>query len=328
MDKIKNAAIIILGMGEKCASEILKNMNPKEVQQIMEAINTIDNVSETDVIKALNSFFKDSNHSGIDHSAKETMKNSLESVVRMNSFGDSDKSINTWVALIKSESVETIVDLIDNEHPQIIAAILVVLNKISSDKASNIAKRLPKALQNQVIKRLSCIRPISSFAMETISSFFENELSNVTERYDVISVDGIEAAASIMSALDSDTEREIIADLLGSNKELAEQIQDKILPFDGLAKLDKKSLQMLLKEVSNDDLVLALKGVDEHIKNTFMKSMSSKSADILKDEMETKGPVKLASVVEAQKRIVMLAKKLGEEEKIVLSSKNNPDIVF
>ena len=328
MDKIKNAAIIILGMGEKCASEILKNMNPKEIQRIMEAINTIENVSEEDVIKALNSFFRESSHSGIDFSSKENIKNSLASVVGMNSFGTSDDGMVKWVDLIKSEPSDNIFELIQDEHPQVITAILVVLNKISSDKASTITKKLPKVLQNQIIKRMSNMKPISAFAIETLSVFFETELENKQERYDVISVDGVEAAASIMSYLDTDTEREIISDLQTTNKSLADQIQDKILPFDKLAHLDKKSLQILLKEVSPDDLVLALKGVDEYIKNIFMKSMSTKSADILNDELESKGPVKLSSVVEAQKRIVILAKKLGEEEKIILSTKHDPDIIF
>ena len=112
------------------------------------------------------------------------------------------------------------------------------------------------------------------------------------------------------------------------DKAVAEKIQERILPFDKLAQLDTKSLQTLLKEVKNDDLVLALKGADEYVKNTIMKNMSNKSAEILKDELETQGPVKLANVIEAQKRIVILAKKLSEEEKIILSTRHDNDVIF
>jgi flagellar motor switch protein FliG len=326
MDKIKAAAIIILGMGEKCAQEILKNMNPKEIQRIMEAINKIDNVSEEDVIRALNIFFKDTNSSGIDYSSKTTMQNTLSNVMGMTTLGSEE--MVKWVDLIRSEPADNIYELIQEEHPQVIAAVMVVLNKISTDKASTIIKRLQKGAQNQIIKRMSNMRPVSSFAIETLSTFFEKELENKSGKYDMIAVDGIEAAANMMSYLDADTEREIISELTDSDKALAERIQDKMLPFDKLAHLDKKSLQVLLKEVSPDDLVLALKGVDDYIKNIFVKSMSTKSAEILNDEMEAKGPVKLASVLEAQKRIIILARTMAEEEKIMLSTKHNPDIIY
>ena len=100
------------------------------------------------------------------------------------------------------------------------------------------------------------------------------------------------------------------------------------MPFEKLTQLDKKSLQTLLAEISNDDLVLALKGSETYVKNVFLKNMASKSADILKDELESKGPVKIAHVIDAQKRIVNLAKKLAEEDKIILSTKVDSDVIY
>ncbi len=328
MDKIRNAAIIILGLGEKSASEILKSMNPKEVQKIMEVINTIDSVSEEEVIKALNEFFKESrNSAGIDISSKEYLKNSLTNVLGMQGMDGSGGGVAKWLELLKSEPASNIVELIRDEHPQIITALLLIVSHLNNEKASDITKLLDKTLQNKVIKRMTKISPISSFAIESLSAFFEKELEN-TDRYDVISVNGIDAVANIISNLDTEAEREIINDLSNSNKNLAEKIQDKILPFERLAQLDNRSLQLLLNEISNEDLVLALKGVDDFIKNIFMKNMSTKAAEILRDEMETKGPVKLKNVIDAQKRIVAIAKKLSQEEKIFIATKNDPDIIF
>ena len=328
MDKIKNAAIIILGMGDKCAAEILKTMTPKEVQRIMEAINAIDNVSEEDVIKALNFFFKDSSsNAALDFSSRDNIRNSMASTLGMRGM-EGDGQMAKWVELLKKEPAANIVEFIQDEHPQIITAVIVVLAKISSDKASTVTKRLPKQVQSDVIKRMTKIGPISTFAIDALSTFFERQFEKTDERYNVISVDGIEAAANIMSYLDSDLEREIISDISSTDPQLAELMHEKILPFEKLAYLDKKSLQLLMKEVSNDDLLMALKGVDEYIKNIFMKSMSSKSADILKDEMESKGPVKLAGVLEAQKRIINMAKKMAEEEKIILSTKHDPGVIY
>jgi flagellar motor switch protein FliG len=329
MDKIQNAAIIILGMGDKCASEILKNMTPKEVQRIMEAINNIDTVSEEDVIRALNSFFKDSNkNAAIDYSSRENIKNSMATVLGMRGIEGADGGTAKWIERLKKEPVNNIVQLIQDEHPQIITAVIVILTKISSDKASKVVKSLPKELQSDVIKRMTKIGSISNYAIDTLSNFFEKQFENPEETYNVISVDGVEAAADIMSYLDSDIEREVISDLNNTNEDLANRIQEKMLPFEKLAYLDKKSLQTLMKEIPNEDLMMALKGVDDFIKNIFMKCMSTKSAEILRDEMEALGPVKLAGVTEAQKRIIIMAKKMAEEEKIILSTKQDPGIIF
>lgn len=324
MDKIKNAAIIIMGMGEKCAAEILKTMTPKDVQAIIEAINQIENVTEQDVVKALNEFFTESSSSaGVDIAS---IKNLLFSAVGSNHHTDgiSDDQAK-WIESFKWQSHESIVAMIQDEHPQVLTMIISVI--LNGDKASKVIKSLSKPLQNQVIKRASGLNPISVFAMEALAKFFKDKLDN-TETYNAITVDGIEAVANIISYLDSDTEREIMSDLTNTDKVLTEKIQEKILPFERLAQLDNKSLQTLLKDVKNEDLVLALKGVDEYIKSVFMKNMSQKAAEILQDDIEAKGPVKLAAVVEAQKKIIRLAKKLADEEKIVLSTKSDPDVVY
>lgn len=330
MDKIKQAAIIMLGMGEKYASEILKTMGPKEVEMIMEAINKIDNVTEVDVVQALNSFFKDANNtSGLDIVSKELFKNSLVTVMEskkienLSDGGNSDKV--KWIDVFKLQSPDIIYSILQEEHPQIIAAVASVL--LNGEKASQLIKRLPKDLKGKVIARMANMGPVSTFAMEAMSQYFEHEL-NSKQKYSEISVDGVEAIANIISYLDSESEKDIIDGITTINQELSDKIQEKILPFDRLAQLDKKSLQTLLSEVSNDDLVIALKGADNYVKNIFMKNMSSKSADILKDELESKGPVKISHVIEAQKRIINLAKQLAAEDKIVLSTKVDSDIVY
>lgn len=325
MDKIRNAAIIILGMGDKCAAEILKNMHPKDVQKIMEVINTIDDVSEEEVIKALNEFFKESNSNiGFDLASKEHIKNTLASVLGLQGFDSLDGHTAKWLELLKEEPAGNIAELIHEEHPQVITALILIISHMNNDKASEIIKKLDKSLQNKIILKMTNIGPISAFALEAFSRFFEKELGN-SDRYTTISVDGIDAAANIISNLDSQTERDIIQEISTTDKPLAEKIQDKILPFERLSHLDNKSLQILLNEVTSDDLVLSLKGVDEYVKNIFMKNMSVKAAEILQDELESKGPVKLKNVIEAQKRIISIAKKLNQEERIFITTKNDPD---
>jgi flagellar motor switch protein FliG len=328
MDKIRNAAIIIIGMGDRCAAEILKNMHPKEVQKIMDVITTIDDVSEEEVVKALNEFFKESNgNAGFDLASKEHLKSTLASVLGLQGMDSVDGGTAAWLELLKEEPAANIAELIHEEHPQVITALILIISHLNNEQASDIIKNLEKPLQNKIIKKMTTIGPISAFALEAFSNYFEKELDK-TERYTVISVDGIDAAANIISNLDSESERDIINDISSTDKPLAEKIQDKILPFERLAHLDNKSLQILLNEVTSDDLVLSLKGVDEYVKNIIMKNMSTKAAEILQDEIETKGPVKLKNVIEAQKRIIGIAKKLNQEEKIFITTKNDPDDVI
>lgn len=338
---MRNAAILILGMGEKCAADILKSLQPSEVKKIMDAIDTIDHVSEEDVLRALNDFFRESKGgTAINSSSKEYLKNSLASALGINYLKNSsltsalgmnaakDGSQPKWLELLQNEQINNIVDMIQNEHPQIITALMIILTNINNENASNLAKFLPKELKNHIIKKMTVIGPISTFAFETFASFFEKELSRSDERYNVVPVDGIEAAANIISNLDVETEKEIITDLSNTDKPIVEKIQEKILPFDRLSQLDGKSLQILLGSVQNDDLIMALKGVDEFVRSVFMKNMSQRAAEILLDELESKGPVKLKHVIEAQKRIVATAKKLAQEEKIIISNKNDPDVVY
>lgn len=328
--RTRNAAIILLGVGEKAAAEIMKNMSPKEVRSIIEAINGIDNISEEDVIRALNDFFNESNsHSGIDIISKEQIKNSLITAMGskgLNSMiGGANK--DQWLELLKTQPVNAIVNLVQDEHPQIVTALIIVIfNNISSEFGTRVIKSLPKQLQNKVFRRMTSIGYISKFAIDAMATFFVNELDD-SDKNSVITVDGLETVANIISYLDSDTEHQIMNELSAENKDIGEKIQDKIFPFQRLAELDKKSMQVLLAEVKNEDLVIALKGVDDHVKEAFLKNMSVKAAEILRDDLESKGPVKIARVLDAQKTIIRLAKKLDAEEKIVLITKNNPDVV-
>jgi len=254
MDKVRNAEIILLSVGEKNAAEILKNMSPLEVRSIIEAINNIEHVSEEDVIRALNEFFTESNNSsGIDIASKEHIKNSLLSAMGNNGINSLIQGISTdnnrWLELVRMQPVTSIVDLVQDEHPQIITAIvIVVFNNIGSETGTKLIKSFPKNLQSQIFRRMTTMGSISRFAIDVLALFFSAELQE-SNKNNTISVDGLETMANIISYLDSETERQIMSDLTNDNKALGEQIQDKIFPFQRLAEIDKKSLQVLLSEV-------------------------------------------------------------------------------
>lgn len=330
MDKVKQAAIIMLGMGERYAADILKSMDPKKVEEIMEAVNQLGNVTEVDVIKALNDFFKDANNSGgIDIVTREAFKNSIATVVeskKMEIEGGAEYIEKArWIDLFKVQSSDSVYSIVQDEHPQVLAAISALV--LSTEKASRLIKCLPRELQSSVVARMASLGPVSTFGMDSFASLFEHELRD-KEKFADISVNGVEAVANIISYLDIESEKQIFEGISSINSELSELIQEEIMPFERLAQLDKRSLQTLLSEVGNEDLVLALKGAETYVKNVFLKNMASKSAEILKDELESKGPVKIANVIEAQKRIVNVAKKLASEDKIIISTKVDSGVVY
>lgn len=326
--RLRNAAVILLGLGDKYAPEILKNMSQEEVELIVKEINEINNVTDIDVIEALNDFFKESiGNSGIDPMAKEFFKHSLSSAVesgKVGAFGNVGAEKAKWLELAKWQSVDNLYNILQDEHPQIIA--MVVTSILSSEKAAKLIKIFPPEVQTKIIIRMTSMGAVATFAMESLAQYFE-ECFAESEKYSQIGVDTVESVANIISHLDTKTEELLMNTLSQADQALTEQINEKIFPFERLAQLDNKSLQTLLKEVNNDDLVIALKGADDFVKNVFMKNMSSKSAEILKDEIESKGPVKINSVIDAQKRIVMLAKKMSQEEKIIMPIKDDAGII-
>jgi flagellar motor switch protein FliG len=241
MDKIRNAAIILLGVGEKSAADIMKTMNPREVRAIIEAINNLDNITEEDVISVMNEFFTESNNSsGLDFNVKEQIKNSL--MVALGGKGgapfmhgvNSDK--DHWLDLVKEQPMDSIVDMIQDEHPQVITAIvIVVFNNISSDNGTRLIKAMPKQMQNEVFKRIICIDYVSQFALDTLGKFFQIELE--TEKNNIIVVDGLDTVANIISYLDSDTEKQIMTEL---TKNWVKKFKIEFSLFIGWQKLIKK----------------------------------------------------------------------------------------
>ncbi len=327
MSSRKNAAIILLGMGENYAAEILKILNHKEVESIIEVMNNIDDVSEHEVIKALNDFFKESQiTSGLNASSENYIRNTLVSAMgseKANLMIEQDKKPKTntmkGLELLQLQPLHQVVAAIQDEHPQMITVTLMCLQ---SDLSAKILKCLPKPLSQDVIMRMTHSNPVSQYAMNLLSHYFEEQFAK-TEKFKLLTSDGFNLAANILAQMDAESETEIMASLEKNNQDITEKLQDKLFPFDKLANMDTRSMQTLIAELSNDDLVLALKGADEELKAFFFKSMSAKSAELLKEDIESKGPVKLSDVLAAQKRIVGIAKKLSKEEKIFLSSSSD-----
>ncbi len=322
MSTLKNAAIILLGMGEACAAEVLKILNYKDVEAIIEIMNNMEEVSEEDIIKAVNAFFKETKMlSGLNLSSQNYIRSTLVSAIGNDKAGSlmADSSLinqMNGIELLKWQPLHLIIEALKNEHPQIVTVAIACLD---SDKAAEVLGLLPQDSKNDIIKRLTRLSPLSQMAMETLSDYLEQQFTQLS-RFKILVPDTLKGAADIISRLDAQTETEIIRYIGLENKALSEKLQDKLFPFEKLAELDSKSLQILLKEIPNEQLVLALKGADEELKNQLFKCMSSKSVDLLQEDLESMGPVKIEDIIGAQKSIIEKTKALALEDKLSIPS--------
>lgn len=320
MEAIKNAAIIILGMGENCAAEILKSLSHKEVEAIIETMNHMGDVSEKEVIIALNAFFNEANNTtGITVSSSEYMRKTFMTAVGADKAGTifdeaylSEELVG--VELLKWQPLHVVIDALEEEHPQIITVALMCLD---GEKSAQILKCLPSELSKDVINRMTNLSPVSSYAMKTLSEYLQEQFTK-TEKFKLITSDGVDMAANIIAYMDGKDESEIMSFLTSENQDAFQRIQDKLFPFERLATLDSRGMQTFLAEIDNDDLILALKGTTDNIRESFYKSMSSKTVDLLKDDLDSLGPKKTGDLIDAQKRMIDVAKKMAEEQKIIL----------
>lgn len=331
--KLRAAAILVLSLGEKYAANILASFSQQDARRLIAEIDKIESISDDEFVVAMADFLDATDTtSKIDKSVRENIKTRL-----LHSIGSGRQDVlpekvpgdnARWIKVIRNQPASMVVGVLRDEHPQVIAAIIMVIfNNISSDSGIQIIKLLSHDLQKEILSRIAKIGIISRVAIDSISEMMRNELHE-SDSTNLVTVDGADTMASIIPYLDREVEHDVVNRLGEVNIEFKEMIEGKIFPFEKLVDLDKKSLQVLLSEISNDDLLLALKGAEKNVREVFFKNMSAKSADILKDEMDSKGPVKLSAVTAAQKKIVQTAKKLYKEEKIFISYGNANDIVY
>ena len=320
MNKVDRAAILLFGMGEQQAADILKHMSQKQVEKIIASMNKLGDVTEIDVLESLNNFFEEShNQSGVGVSSQKYIRNTLvtaigqdkaTSLIDKTSLGDKAKGLE----VLSWQLPQVIVDIVEDEHPQVLA---IILNYLDSEKAAKILQVLPKEKSIDILKRMTHIGPISPVALEDLAGVIEQSLTQI-DNFKELPLGGVSVTANIVNYLDSEMEHEVLNSISEGDEELANKIQEQMFPFEKLASLDDRGLQTLLREISNDDLVVALKGVDQVLQELFFKNMSERAGEMLKDDLEVQGPIQLSKVQDAQKKIVATAQRMAKEGQIVI----------
>ena len=321
----ERAAILLLTLGEGEAAQILKHMSAKEVQRVGSAMAKMKNVSRAEVEKVVSEFTTNveaqtSVGVGADEFLRKALVNALgadkaAAIIDRISIGRSTKGLEA----LKWLDARAVCELIRLEHPQMIA---IVLAYLESDHAAEVLALLPSGVRAEVVVRIASLDGVQPSALTELDDIIEKQFSgNGAAKTSVLG--GPKAAADIMNALEPSHESAVMEQIKKSDEALAQLIEDLVFTFDDLGDIDDRSMQELLRQVPGDGLLLALKGAEDSLKEKIFKNMSQRAAEMLKDDLESKGPVRVADVEGAQKTILQTARKLAAAGTIALGGKGD-----
>lgn len=325
----EKAAILLLALGEEVAPLVLKFMTEKEIQRISNYMSHMTEVEASVVDTILEEFFEIANGvDGLVAGGKEYVKKLLLKAL------DPDKaawilsnlstpSLETGLEALKWLDPQTIARFLQGEHPQTIAVIVAHLDPIP---AGAVMAALPASMQTDVIIRIASLERIPPGVIRELDQVLQKELK-ATGALETNKVGGIEAVAEILNNIDQASEREIMSSIEEINATLADDIRQLMFTFEDLNGVDDRGMQTILREIANDELVLALKTASETLREKILRNMSQRAATMLREELDVMGPVRVSDVEHAQQRITQIAKRLEAEGKIALGGKGDNSFV-
>jgi flagellar motor switch protein FliG len=320
MTGTQRAAILLLLLGEQEAANIIRYLEPKEVQAVGAAMVNVSDISQEAVNFVLDEFiatFKKQTNLGLGSSdyVERVLRAALGEDKASSVLGRiSPTSGSKGLDILLWMDARSIAEMVQGEHPQVIAIILSVLE---FDIAADVLSILPPDIRPEVLERVARLETVQPAAMEELESIMRKQFASSSSAASS-NFGGVRVAARIMNYTKVDLEGPIMKGLESIDAELAQSVQDNMLTFANLVDVDSRSIQVLLRNVDPDMLMSAMKGADEAVREKFLGNMSARARTIFLDDMEAKGPMRLSDVEEAQRQIVRLARKLSEAGELVL----------
>jgi flagellar motor switch protein FliG len=319
----ERAAILLLTLGEQAAADVLKHMGAKDVQRLGGAMASMSNVSRKEVSTILTDFTSgvESQTSlgvGADEYIRTVLVNALgeekaSSIIDRILLGHSSKGLEA----LKWMDPRAVADLVRQEHPQIIAIVLAYLDP---DHAAEVIGAFPDWLRVDIVMRIATLDGIQPSALSELDEIMERRFAGNTGAK-TSNLGGPKVAANILNFLDGSQSGRVMDDMNRADEQLAVKIQDLMFVFDNLMEVDDRGMQELLRGVSSDRLLLALKGAEDRLKEKIFANMSQRAAEMLKEDMAARGPVKLSDVEAAQKEILSIARKMADAGTLNLGGK-------
>ena len=317
---LEDAAILMMSLGEEEASEVFKHLTPKEVQGLGETIAKMKTIPRERVETVLERFANQAQEQSLlvtdnDEYIKTVLRKALGDdkanllIDRILQGGDT-----SGIESLKWMDASSVAELLRNEHPQIVAAILVHLD---FDQASSVLKCFTERQRNEVVVRIATLDGIQPSALKDLNDVMSKVLAG-GDKLRKASLGGVKTAAEMINLLGGSIETSVLDYVREADNELAQKIMDNMFTFDDLEKVDDKGIQLLLKEVQSESLVIALKGATPEMREKVFRNMSTRAAETLREDLESRGPVRVSEVEAEQKEMLKIVRRLSDEGQIVL----------
>lgn len=326
---VQKAAVLMLALGEDEAAEVMKFLSPREVQQLGAAMSTMKSVQSEELEQVLAEFRRETEQQtsiGIDSD------DYIRSVLTK-ALGDDKASslLNRILGAREASGIESlkwmdgqsVSELIRNEHPQIIATILVHLER---DHASEVMSYFTERLRNDVVLRIATLDGVQPAALRELNDVLTKLLTG-NEGLKKKQMGGVRAAAEIMNFFSGEHETAVMSNLKGYDADMAQRIMDEMFVFDNIIDIDDRGIQTILREVPSEALIIALKGAGQELREKIFANMSQRAGEMLKEDLEAKGPVRLSEVETQQKEILTIVRRLADEGVIQLGAKGEDPYV-
>lgn len=326
---VQRAAVLLLSLGEADAAEVLKHMDAKEVQKLGLAMATVGAVSREQVGKVMDDFQGAlDRQTSLGVGADDYIRAVLVQALGADKAGSLIDRIllgrnTTGLDTLKWMDPRAIADLVRNEHPQIIA---IVLSHLDPDQAADTLKLMPERTRADVLLRIATLDGIPPNALNELNEIMERQFAG-NQNLKSSAVGGVKVAANILNYMDTGQDQNLLVAIRKVDAQLGQRIQDLMFVFDDLIDLEDRELQTVLREVSGERLGVALRGADPKVREKITRNMSQRAAEILIEDMEARGPVRLSDVETAQKEILAVVRRLADEGAVTLGGGATEEMV-
>lgn len=329
LNQAERAALLLFALGEDRAASVLRHIEPKEVQIIGFAMARLSDISPLmvdDVLEEVIIAVKNLTSLGIE-SDGYIRKMLVQALGEEKASGIIERifvsSGGRGIEQLKWMDALSISDLVRLEHPQIGA---IILSLLGSDKAAEVMLRLPENVRSDLLVRIATMQGVQPAALRELDDIMEKQLSG-SETVKATTIGGVDAAANILNFMDGAASNLLLARVSENNADLALKIQDKMFVFEDIASMSAGAMQTLLREIPTGQLLLALRGATEELKEKIFSNMSKRAAEILRDDLESSPPAKLSEVEWAQKDILGIVKQLADTGQIQLGSDSDDELI-
>jgi flagellar motor switch protein FliG len=320
LEGVDKAAILLLSLSEDDAAQILKHLEPKQVQKLGQAMAQIDDMTQPKITAVHKHFIEEiHNYSTIGFQSQDFVKRALTSALGEDKaanlidqilMGTGAKGLDS----LKWMDSKQVASIIRNEHPQIQT---IVLSYLDAEQSAEILSQFPEKVRRDLMMRVANLEEVQPAALQELNEIMEKQFAGQAGTQ-AAKMGGLKSAAEIMNYLDTNIEGQLMDAIREQDEEMSQQIQDLMFVFDNLTDVDDRAIQAILREVQQDSLLKAIKGADDALKAKITSNMSKRAADMLLDDLEALGPVRISEVEIAQKEILAVARRLADSGEIML----------